>query len=110
MDAMQGLGPGLPLHRGPSLPARPLSSTPKHAAAPRAGSAAAQSQQDGLAGNKQSSSPLSIIRPAGTPSGLPAALASEGASTAKPRPGEQTGCCQSRDHLGLVGMATGQLI
>lgn len=110
MAAVQGLGAGLPLHRGPSLPARPVSSTSKHAAASRAGRAGAQSQQDGLAGNKKGSSPHSIIRPAGSPSGLPATLACEGASGAKSQPGGQIGCGQCRDHLGLVGMATGHLM
>ena len=54
MVNVQGLGAGLPLHRGPSLPARPMNGTASPPAAGRASHAPAQSQQNGSASKQHS--------------------------------------------------------
>ena len=60
---IQGLGAGLPLHRGPSLPARPVNGTASPPAAGRAGNAAAQPQQNGSASKQQSTKKQNLELP-----------------------------------------------
>ena len=113
MAALQGLGAGLPLHRGPSLPARPAKGASKQAKAAPASRGAVQAQQSTPAGNKQGSSAHSAGQPAPEHSGRFASLNEKAALSPRPQLGKQTSSgpaqantCLSAQHLSFLTQQT----